>query len=246
MQRQAQLASQPEPVQAPESPLQPVQRQLDEQSLEPPRQEAVAPPRVVETPAQVQARQVQELNATQPKLTPEQVADINAQKALNDAPTEAMMQEARKYKSADEFVSKNRLAAEARITELQKQIDDGERSVDSLMRKTRKAPNAEEAIKFESQAQVIRKQLRPLKEEQFGLKDALDSRYGEDSIYIQTPAEREAFLKSTGHFKARELKTAVKKYTDLYNQAHTEAKAPAPQTPKPEAPQATVAAFNSF
>lgn len=68
-----------------------------------------------------------ELNATQPRLTPEQVADINAQKALADAPTEAMAREARaqatqapkaeapdptaalkqealKYKSADEFV----------------------------------------------------------------------------------------------------------------------------------------------
>ena len=93
-----------EPVTAPESPLQPIQRQLDEQMLEPPRPEVVTPPRVVETPAQVQARQVQELNATQPRLTPEQVADINAQKALNDAPTEAMMAEARKYKSAEEFV----------------------------------------------------------------------------------------------------------------------------------------------
>ena len=90
-----------EPVQAPESPLQPIQRQLDEQMLEPPRQEVVTPPQVVDTPAQVQARQVQELNATQPRLTPEQVADINAQKALADAPTEAMIQEARRYKSAD-------------------------------------------------------------------------------------------------------------------------------------------------
>ena len=83
-----------EPVTAPESPLQPIQRQLDEQMLEPPRPEVVTPPRVVETPAQVQARQVQELNATQPRLTPEQVADINAQKALADAPTEAMAREA--------------------------------------------------------------------------------------------------------------------------------------------------------
>jgi len=449
----AQLAPQRpvEPVTAPESPLQPIQRQLDQQILEPPRPEPVAPAQVVDTPAQVQARQVVEQQMTQPELTPEQVAEIEARQAVQNAPTEAMAndlkavervqaprkegkeipdslkeeverlniekydnplpvrgydieaderaalefskkqregldgietdelrrslddykknkpavqkllldfqaktksidqsklskvasnklsreaseverqvlqlyheapnmdggkiysapsidpdvrfqtqgdpivvsdgvkyvyitdvdgsdyylykqselkpahtektgvkapdpqppkaeapqatsdptaalkQEALEYKSADEFVSKNRLAAEARITELQKQIDDGERIVDSLMRKTRKAPNTEEAIKFESQAQVIRKQLRPLKEEQFGLKDALDSRYGEDSIYIQTPAEREAFLKSTGHFKARELKTAVKKYTDLYNQAHTEAKAPAPE-PQP-------------
>ena len=163
------------------------------------------------------------------KLDSDQGGGYDGGRSATDRAT-SLKQEARKYKSAEEFVSKNRLAAEARITELQKQIDDGERSVDSLMRKTRKAPNAEEAIKFESQAQVIRKQLRPLKEEQFGLKDALDSRYGEDSIYIQTPAEREAFLKSTGHFKARELKTAVKKYTDLYDQAHSQ------PTPKAEAP----------
>ncbi len=83
-----------EPVTAPESPLQPIQRQLDEQMLEPPRPEVVTPPQVVDTPAQVQARQVAELNATQPRLTPEQVADINAQKALANAPTEAMAKEA--------------------------------------------------------------------------------------------------------------------------------------------------------
>ena len=40
----AQLATQRpvEPVQAPESPLQPIQRQLDEQMLEPPRQEVLS------------------------------------------------------------------------------------------------------------------------------------------------------------------------------------------------------------
>ena len=50
---------------------------------------------------------MQELNATQPRLTPEQVAEIEARQAVENAlrlrRMADLMSEARKYNSAEEF-----------------------------------------------------------------------------------------------------------------------------------------------
>ena len=226
-----------EPVTAPESPLQPIQRQLDEQMLEPPRPEVVTPPRVVETPAQVQARQVQELNATQPRLTPEQVADINAQKALNDAPTEAMMAEARKYKTAEaNHGVDDRLSMEARLTSYPARIDELQRQIDSALRASRKAPTSLEAVNSEGRAQSLRKQQRALKEEQMELDDLLTERYG-TTTYAETPAQRREYLLSTKNFTKTKnkpiLNRLMKEYEKGYNQAHAQP-TPKPQAPKPQ------------
>lgn len=213
----AQLAPQRpvEPVQAPESPLQPIQRQLDEQSLEPPRPEPVAPAQVVDTPAQAQARQVQELNATQPKLTPEQVADINAQKALANAPTEAMadlMSEARKYKSAEEFV-------EAKKFEKGSTVPIGDQ------------------VSFEKtlspQDLAIHQRLKDIQHKMA----ALDPKNGYKPYKISQ--EDKAFYSKYGPEAGKKYQAyfakadkAHQQLTDLYNQAHAEA--PTPQAPKPQ------------
>ena len=237
----AQLAPQRpvEPVQAPESPLQPIQRQLDEQMLEPPRQEVVTPPQVVDTPAQAQARQVQELNATQPRLTPEQVADINAQKAVENAPTEAMadlMSEARKYKSAEEFVDTNR-TINVPISDFAKTDSTSWNEALNNVAKGElsKTKGPVEVVRTPSGYKLVEGNHRAVQALQSGnqsIEAKVISKEGLDKI-----AQRDG-----PHIKMGMQDSYTKQQlTDLYNQAHAEAKAPAPQTPKPEAPDPTAA-----
>ena len=223
-----------EPVQAPESPLQPIQRQLDEQMLEPPRQEVVTPPQVVDTPAQAQARQVQELNATQPRLTPEQVADINAQKALNDAPTEAMMAEARKYKTAEEFVDTNRT--------INVPISDFAKTDSTSWNEALNNVAKGELSKTKGPVEVVRTPSGyKLVEGNHRAVQALQS--GNQSIGAKVISKEglDKIVQRDGpHIKMGMQDSYTKQQlTDLYNQAHAEAKAP--QAPKPEAPDPTAA-----
>ena len=255
-----------EPVAAPESPLQPIQRQLDEQMLEPPRPEPVAPAQVVDTPAQVQARQIQELNATQPKLTPEQVADINAQKALADAPTEAMMQEARKYKSAEEFGVKGQnyttyhpedVFENDRMFKTYKPSESDSRYLEDI---TQQALPADSSIRY---SKVMPTKLLSGTEKTDPTKVAAmvkAIKNGEELppiIVENTPFTKNgkelSFTVFDGHNRleaykkagVKDVKTAVivnaedysapraQQLTDLYNQAHTEAKAPKAEAPDP-------------
>lgn len=83
-------------------PLDDVEAALKEQELAPPPKEQPVVAERIETPEQQAVREMAE--SRQPVLTERQIADIQAKEALDNAPTEAMMQDARKYKSADEFV----------------------------------------------------------------------------------------------------------------------------------------------
>lgn len=86
-------------------PLDDIEATLKEQELAPPPEKQPVVAERIETPEQQAVREMAE--SRQPVLTEEQIADIQAKEALDNAPTEAMMQEARKYKSAEEFVAKN-------------------------------------------------------------------------------------------------------------------------------------------
>lgn len=220
-----------EPVQAPESPLQPIQRQLDEQMLEPPRQEVVTPPQVVDTPAQVQARQVQELNATQPRLTPEQVAEIEARQAVENAPTEAMadlMSEARKYGSAEEFADSLNAMKYGKVTGV------GQLPVSKINKTQIKAlterglPHTDTNLKV-SDFKPGRQVTQPLE---------VYSKGG--SWVVENGNHRLAQALANGDetvpvvFKGGEGKKYSTPITDLYNQAHAK---PTPTEPKP-APKA--------
>jgi hypothetical protein len=197
----------------------------------------------------------------------EQVADINAQKALADAPTEAMadlMSEARKYGSAEEFSrqydtpkydlinTKNpsiaRLAEAARKAKSFEEFANGtyEIPLKDLHGNTPRAANT--PGKSRTPNAPVEAYIRQGR----GVIDVTDGNHrlyeaadrGEQTIKVRfndTTKKGDGYWGRLKDFyeEANGRKLDKQQLTDLYNQAHAET--PTPQAPKPEAPDPTAA-----
>ena len=189
--------------------------------------------------------------------TPEQVADINAQKALADAPTEAMadlMSEARKYKSADEFIKaqgeplyhgspnhevirkdgfktnpngNNLLGEGVYLTRHRSKAENYSYPMDLADRTTitQEGRSAGVVDAYIPKGTKIFQPESRAELKNLTTKDLQNKGYGGVEVNGETVI-----------FDSAKIKTK-EQLTDLYNQAHTETKTPTPQAPKPEAPQ---------
>lgn len=117
--------------------------------------------------------------------------------------------------------------ARAKIASLENSMDELDKQINSLLRKSRKASTAAERLNLESKAQELRKQKRKLSRDKFEIQDAL---YSDTAQPLLTPDEYRKNMESFGSDKAK-IDKDVEAYANIYNQAHAEAQAqPAPQT----------------